>query len=407
MLLRPPHRLDLLPRDLLRGLRSLAHDDDAKARRELERAWGGRAFLSVRSGLCALLEACAFPAGSEIVISALTIGDIPKIIRAYGLVPVAVDVDASTLAPGRAAIEAAVTDKTRAIVIAHLFGARADLAAASRIAWNRGLLLIEDCAQSFGSTTERGDADADVSMFSFGTLKTQTALGGALFTIRDPALAARMAEVEARWPKQRTRAFAHKLAKAALFLLAQNALVYSALALALLLAGRSIGTEVRKATRGFPAATVDALLVLLRQRPCAPLLDFMHARVLDVVDGASERLLRRASAGERLLARWRGRNLVPGERALGRTHWLFGIRSRDPVALREALLRTGVDASGASNILAVGGVRAQSLVDELVFVPIYPELPRVVIDRIVRVVESAELAESVASDARVPRARIA
>ena len=77
------------------------------------------------------------------------------------------------------------------ILVAHLFGSRVDLAPLAR----PGVLLVEDCAQSFRGPGARGDPPADVSLFSFGSIKTATALGGALVRVEDAALRARMREL--------------------------------------------------------------------------------------------------------------------------------------------------------------------------------------------------------------------
>ena len=57
-----------------------------------------------------------------------------------------------------------------------------------------------------------------------------------------------------------------------------------------------------------------------------------------------------------------------------RTHWLLPISVQDPEGLRLDLARAGVDAHGASNVVAIGGLKATAMVDGLVFVPCYPEL---------------------------------
>ena len=55
--------------------------------------------LSVRSAWDLLLHVLAWPAGSEVIVSAITHPDMITILRAHGLVPVPVDVDLDTLAP--------------------------------------------------------------------------------------------------------------------------------------------------------------------------------------------------------------------------------------------------------------------------------------------------------------------
>ena len=72
----------------------------------------------------------------------------------------------------QADIERLVTPATRAVLVAHLFGTRGSLDGVARVAREHGLLLWEDCAQTFDSPTPCGDARADCSMLSFGPIKT-------------------------------------------------------------------------------------------------------------------------------------------------------------------------------------------------------------------------------------------
>ncbi len=66
-----------------------------------------------------------------------------------------------------------------------------DLDEVARFARDHGPLLVEDCAQAFRGPESMGDPAADVSMYSFGTLKTSTALGGAVLRVSDGAVLGR------------------------------------------------------------------------------------------------------------------------------------------------------------------------------------------------------------------------
>ena len=70
----------------------------------------------------------------------------------YGLVPVFVDVDIPTYNIKPDMIEAAVTDKTRAIMIAHTLGNPFDLAEVMRVAEKYNLWVVEDCCDALGAT---------------------------------------------------------------------------------------------------------------------------------------------------------------------------------------------------------------------------------------------------------------
>lgn len=69
-----------------------------------------------------------------------------------GLIPVFVDVDIPTYNVNASLIEAAVSDKTKAIMIAHTLGNLFDLAEVRRVADKYNLWLIEDCCDALGST---------------------------------------------------------------------------------------------------------------------------------------------------------------------------------------------------------------------------------------------------------------
>ncbi|MEO6359689.1 MAG: lipopolysaccharide biosynthesis protein RfbH, partial [Sphingomicrobium sp.] len=103
----------------------------------------------------------------------------------YGLVPVFVDIDIPTynILPG--AIEAAVTDKTRAIMVAHTLGNPFDLGEVMRVAEKYDLWVVEDCCDALGATYDgRGVGTfGDIGTLSFYPAHHITmGEGGAVFT---------------------------------------------------------------------------------------------------------------------------------------------------------------------------------------------------------------------------------
>src|ERR1051325_1660795 len=145
--------------------------------------------LSVRSGFDLFLRVMNWPAGSEIVCSALNIPDMSMVARQHGIVPVPADLELETLAPTIDSIERAITPRTRAILIAHLYGNTVDLAPIVSLARKHGLMLIEDCAENYDGVYV-GHPHATVSFFSFGPLKTATSLAGGVVSTRDAELGA-------------------------------------------------------------------------------------------------------------------------------------------------------------------------------------------------------------------------
>ena len=117
-------------------------------------------------------------------------------IRAAGGTPSYVEIDASTLQMDPAALTAALTPRTRALIVTHLYGRLADIDRLGQIARDRGMPLIEDCAQAHGARIAGGMAGSHgkLGCFSFYPTKNLGALGdaGAIVTgDRDLALSLR------------------------------------------------------------------------------------------------------------------------------------------------------------------------------------------------------------------------
>src|SRR5829696_5512804 len=94
----------------------------------------GLVCLSVRSGWDLWLDAQGLRAGDEVLVSAITHPDMVRIIREHDLRAVPVDIDPETLAPRPWMLEAALTPRTRVVLVAHLFGGRMDLGGVAKFA---------------------------------------------------------------------------------------------------------------------------------------------------------------------------------------------------------------------------------------------------------------------------------
>lgn len=101
----------------------------------------------------ALLAAGIGP-GDEVITSPFTFIATAEAIRYVGATPVFVDIDPKTYNLDPQAVERAVTEKTRLIMPVHLFGQPADMITIQTIADQKGLMVIEDCAQSFGASID-------------------------------------------------------------------------------------------------------------------------------------------------------------------------------------------------------------------------------------------------------------
>ena len=346
----------------------------------------GLVCYSVRSGWDLWLGVRGLRAGDEVLVSAITHPDMVRIIRGHGLRAVPVDIDPRTLAPHPSALGAALTSRTRVLLVAHLFGGRMDLGPVAGFAREHGLTLVEDCAQAFQGPEWVGDPAADVSMYSFGTLKTSTALGGAVLRVRNKEVLQRMREGQGEYPVQNRSLYAKKLLKALGILAVSRPKAYESLSRACSWFGSDLGAVVNGAVRAFPSWEPERVFLRrLRQRPCAPLLAMLSRRLrtFDV-----DRLARRALTGERFARSLRVADAHPGRRSLARTHWLFPVVVKDPEALILDLRKHGLDASRATSSIAVveedeghsSPAAARRIMSGVVFLPVYPSLPPQALD---------------------------
>src|SRR5581483_428277 len=134
-----------------------------------------------------ILKALDLPAGSEVVVPALTFWVIPELARVAGLTPVFADVDPRTFTLDPASFERVITPRTRAVVPTHLYGLPCDMDPILAIARRHGIAVIEDCAHALGATYHGKPVGTlgDAALFSFQTLKPLNAFGGGLALIRD------------------------------------------------------------------------------------------------------------------------------------------------------------------------------------------------------------------------------
>jgi dTDP-4-amino-4,6-dideoxygalactose transaminase len=318
-----------------------------------------------------------------------------RIVTHHGLVPVPVDLDLETLRPRPELLEAAVSTRTQALVVAHLFGARVDLEEAIAFCRRHRLVLIEDCAQTLRSAWDTGDPRTDAALFSFGSIKTAPALGGAIAYVRDPGLRERMREEQEHWPAQGRKEYALRVVRFAGLLVLGRPFVYELFVRAGSRAGLDVDGLVNRSVHALKPPSSDdrdEFGEWLRRWPSAPLLALLRRR-LKKFD--AKRLARRAERGE-AAARSLPRSVFhPGRAAGERTHWVFPVAVQDPKQAIEILRRHGFDATAATSSLAAidPAPDAARLMEKVVFVPVYPELPERAFRCLLRVLEDEGLGE--------------
>ena len=152
------------------------------------------ALNSATAGLHLGLEAVGVGPGDEVITTTHTFTSAAQVITQLGAKPVLVDIDPATLCIDPAAVEAAVTPRTRAIMPMHYGGRAADMRRILLIAARHKLRVIEDAAHALPTThcgQPVGNLPSDATVFSFYANKTMTTGEGGMLVTRTPSVAAR------------------------------------------------------------------------------------------------------------------------------------------------------------------------------------------------------------------------
>jgi len=305
--------------------------------------------LSVRTGWDLLLTALDLPPGGEVITTAVTIPDMVRIIEHHGLAPVAVDIDAARLEPDVAQVERLITPRTRLILIAHLFGSRVEMGPFIELARRHGLLVVEDCAQAFVGKEYAGHSESDCVLFSFGPIKTATALGGAILRVRDGRLRARMANLQRSYPVQSRVTYLKRWLKYSAFWLLGKPTAYGCLVRGMLRFGVDYDRVLGNAAHSFRSSE---FFTQIRRQPCVPLARMLGWRIKTFEARGLNRLRRRTARGEEL-SRALGGRMVVGEQNPTHTYWVMPVRVSNREDVVEQLRDAGFDATTRSSIIVV------------------------------------------------------
>ena len=361
---------------------------DVSAR--VEGLWSAQAdslaCLTVRSAFDLYLRAQRWEAGSEIVFSALTVPDMPRIARHHGLCPVPLDIDPATAAWDDSALERCVGPRTRAVVLAHLFGGRIDLNPALSIARRHDIAVVEDCAQAYAGPDWTGHPEADLSLFSFGPMKTATALGGALAHVRDPDICAAMKRISAQDSIQSTGEFLRRVLLYGGLKAASQPRAYGVVMAVVDALGADASQWIHSVTR---SVANDAFIASIRRRPCAALLGLLERRL----GQGTGPVTRRVEPGRTLTAALGPDVKLPARAADPHGYWMFPVLARNPEALSASLRDRGFDAMSARLAAVSDGATptpgAARLSDAL-YIPFDPAMPSEELERLGRLVGSFE-----------------
>ena len=153
--------------------------------REFARYLGVKYAVAVnsgRGGMENILKSFHLEPGDEIIIPAYTLKDLISVIRTMRLVPIPADINPNTFNIDPDSVVKRITKKTKLILATHMFGTPCDIDEILKIAKNKSIYVIEDCAHSAGSrfkdkiTGSFGDA----AFYSFESMKPINTYGGGM-----------------------------------------------------------------------------------------------------------------------------------------------------------------------------------------------------------------------------------
>tara|TARA_B100000686_G_scaffold202847_2_gene209756 strand:- start:1163 stop:2260 length:1098 start_codon:yes stop_codon:yes gene_type:complete len=165
--------------------------------------------IGVGNGTDALLvalKACGVgPEDEVITVSHTAVATATSIIMS-GAKPVLVDIEPNFYSIDLSKLESAITEKTKAIILVHLYGCPAEIENIKKITKKHNIFLIEDCAQAHGAVYKDSKVGSfgDLSCFSFYPTKNLGAIGdGGMVLTKDDSLAERCFELREYGWKER------------------------------------------------------------------------------------------------------------------------------------------------------------------------------------------------------------
>lgn len=358
--------------------------------------------LAVRTGLDLFLQVKAFPPGSEVIMSAVNIPDMVRVVKHHDLKIVPLDVSIDTMEPKTELLPALISEKTVAILVAHIFGKWIDMDPIISFAKTHNIAVIEDCAESFCGFDRLSHPATDIALFSFGVIKFSTAFGGAIAKVKDEGVYEKMVQIYNQCTTQRRREYLKKILKYFFVYIFLN--VPSIIKPAMYLT-RTFNIDHKKIVvtllRGFP----DQMMQRIKQQPSTALLYMLRERFRtfshsDFNNGQVK--------GEYVRERLPWDTTLVGTQAIVNNYWLFPILVENPDNVQKILNALGVDAyRGATQLNIIEPEKdptsaskmlesdpgypseARYLIDHVVYLPVHKNVPFHVLDRICNCLQEA------------------
>lgn len=260
-----------------------------------------------------------FPAGSEVIMSAVNIPDMSRVLHHHHLKIVPLDVHIETMAPKLDLLQSLITEKTKILLLAHIYSKLFDVGPFIEMARKHNIFVIEDLAQGFVGFENIGHPDSDLALFSFGVIKFSTTFGGAIAKIKDPQLFSAMSALYSTYPLQSRGEYLRKVLKYMFFAVVLNTPIITGINNVLY---RYIGFDAKgpiiNLLRGFP----DQFILRLRHQPCTALLGTMKDRFMNY---QPSNLASTNAKGDYVSEHLTDEVTQIGNQAMVKNYWLFPV----------------------------------------------------------------------------------
>lgn len=363
----PVKKIDISWRDLAYGFWKTLFPKSKK-----QVSFKGVPCYTVRTGFDRLFSILNLPKESEILMTAATIVSMEKIVRYHDLIPVPIDLNQEHFHPDIEEIKSKITSKTKMIVVAHLFGNYTDIKPIIELAKIHNLLVVEDCAQ-YPGFWDHDEPLSDVMMFSFGPAKAYTALGGALFKIKDKKLVQEFEHSLAKLPKQSKSEFIKRLIRYSFIKLLGTKTFYTIIYKICHLINYPLQERLGR-------SSVFGKKDFYKEIHKKPSLAMIHllARRLSICPLST--LTQRKNFGHYLSGQIPKKYQI-GTLATKRYHLVFPLVVENKKLWIESLQKNGFDCAEHDNLIIVGKFtekadlkKAPTILSNLIYIPFYPQL---------------------------------
>lgn len=324
--------------------------------KEFENAFGkyyaksALALPYARIALYYILKNLNLPAGSEVIMTPLTIADMVNMIHLNGLRPVFCDLGKQTYNADYDDLEKKITDKTKVLFVTHLNGFATDMEKIMEIAESRNLIVIEDCSQAFGAKFKGQllGTFGRAGIFSLSLLKTCSTLFGGMIISEDIELIEKIKKQTENFPPPSRIKLLTEAAKNIIIKTGFNKLIFSSLTYHLI---RLLGDKINKFIASNPKIPLRSQVDAKMLTSYTDIQARLGLKKLKTIDAEDEKRIQNAktlycNVSEKAKARLP--YLINEARNV---YWRMPVRVKDPERFIRYMLKRGIDTCQTNLVL--------------------------------------------------------